>query len=66
MLSPADVGKRVSIQFFDDEGRRHEAVGRFERADVVDDAVVISVRKRDDTLVRVPLKRVKFGRVVPG
>lgn len=64
MISPSDVGKRVTLQFYDDEGARREAVGVFERAEFVDGVAILFVRKKDDTLLRVPLPRVKFGRVV--
>ncbi|HVL79994.1 MAG TPA: hypothetical protein VM840_00200 [Actinomycetota bacterium] len=63
-IRPTDVGKRVSIQFFSDDGSRAEAVGTFERAEMEGGDVTMYVRKRDDTLVAVPVRRIRFGKVV--
>jgi hypothetical protein len=64
MIKPTDVGKRISLQYFDEDGGRREAVGVLERAEMDGGSVVLCVRKRDDTLVRIPLSRVRFGKVV--
>lgn len=63
-ITPADVGKRVTLQFFNPDGSREEAVGLFERAEVRDGEPVLFVRKRDDTLVEVPMSRIRAGKVV--
>lgn len=66
MITSADVGKRVSVQFYDDDGAKTEAVGLLERAEKQDDDVMLCIRRRDDSLVRVPLRRLKHGKVIPG
>lgn len=65
MIKPTDVGKRVSLQFYDDDGTRTEAVGVLERAELAGGEPVLFVRRRDDTLVRVPVRRIRFGKVIP-
>ncbi len=52
------------MQFFHEDGSREEAVGTFERAENVEGRVVFHVRRRDDTLVKVPLNRIRHGKVV--
>lgn len=63
-IRPTDVGKRVTLQFFTDAGDREEAVGLFEKVEMVRGEPVLHVRRRDDSLVTVPLGRVRAGRVV--
>ena len=63
-IRPTDVGKRVTLQFFDDDGSRKEAVGVLERAEKDGDDVVLLIRRRDDSLTRVPMRRIRFGKVV--
>ena len=63
-IRPTDVGKRVSIQFYTSDGSRSEAVGTFERAEMSEGDVIVFVRKRDDSVVEVPMKRIRFGKVV--
>lgn len=63
-IKPTDVGKRVTLQYFDSDGARHEVVGRLERAEVHDGAAILHVRRKDDSLVAIPVSRVRAGRVV--
>lgn len=63
-IKPTDVGKRVTLQFFDDDGSRQEVVGVLERADVRDGEPILHIRRRDDSMVAVPLRRIRMGRVV--
>ena len=63
-IRPADIGKRVTVQFYDDAGARQEAVGVLERTEVRDGAPILHIRKKDDTLVTVPLQRIRAGKVV--
>lgn len=63
-ITPQDVGERVTLQFVDPDGSTEEAVGIFEKATVVDGEPVLHVRKRDDTLVEVPMNRIRAGKVV--
>jgi hypothetical protein len=63
-IRPTDVGKRVTVQFFDEDGSRREAVGVLERTEVRDGEPVLFVRRKDDTLVTVPMGRIRAGRVV--
>ena len=62
-VTPSDVGKRVSFQFELPNGYVGEALGRLEAYD--DGAATYMVRTKDGTLVRVPLRGVRFGKVVP-
>ena len=64
MIKPTDVGKRVSVQYYDDDGARTEAVGTLERVEIVEGEPVLHIRKRDDSLVGVPMRRVRFGKVI--
>ena len=64
-IRPTDVGKRVTLQYFDGTGARCEAVGILERTEIVDGEAVLHIRKKDDSLVSVPLGRIRAGRVVP-
>jgi hypothetical protein len=63
-IRPTDVGKRVTLQYFDDNGARYELVGLFERAEIKDGEPILHIRKKDDSLVTVPLARIRAGRVV--
>ena len=63
LVSPDDVGKRVSFQFELPNGYLSEAVGVFERWD--EEAETYFVRKKDGTEVRVPRRGVIHGKVVP-
>jgi hypothetical protein len=63
-VTPADVGKRVSFQFELPNGYVGEALGRLEAYD--DGAATFMVRTKDGTLARVPMRGVRFGKVVPG
>ena len=62
-VTPSDVGKRVSFQFELPNGYVGEALGRLEAYD--EGAATYMVRRKDGELVRVPLRGVRFGRVVP-
>jgi len=63
LVTPADVGKRVSFQFELPNGFVGEAVGMLEYYD--DGAETYVVRKKDGDRARVPLRGVRFGKVVP-
>jgi hypothetical protein len=62
LVTPADLGKRVSFQFELPNGFVGEAVGVFERWD--QEAETYFVRKRDGEVARVPARGVRFGKVV--
>ncbi|MDQ4108223.1 MAG: hypothetical protein M3138_05370 [Actinomycetota bacterium] len=62
LVTPDDLGKRVSFQFELPNGFLSEAVGMLERWD--EDAETYFVRKRDGTEVRVPARGVRYGKVV--
>ncbi len=62
LVTPSDVGKRVSFQFELPNGYVGEAVGRLEAYD--EGAATFLVRNRDGELLRVPLRGVRFGKVV--
>ena len=64
LVTPADVGKRVSFQFELPNGFVGEAVGVLEYYD--DGAETYVVLKKDGARARVPLRGVRFGKVVPG
>ena len=64
LVTPADVGRRVSFQFELPNGYVGEAVGILEAFD--DGAATYMVRTKDGELVRVPIRGVRFGKVVPG
>ncbi len=61
-VTPSDIGKRVSFQFELPNGYVGEAVGRLEAFD--EGAATYLVRSRDGDLLRVPLRGVRFGKVV--
>jgi hypothetical protein len=62
LVTPADIGRRVTFQFELPNGYLGEAVGVFERWD--EDAQTYFVRKRDGTQVRVPARGVRHGKIV--
>ena len=63
LVTAADLGKRVSFQFELPNGFLSEVVGRLEDWD--EGAATYFVRNKDDEVVRVPERGVKFGKVVP-
>jgi hypothetical protein len=54
----------VTLQFFDDEGQRSEAVGKLERVEMRDGEPFLHIRKKDDSTVVVALGRIRAGHVV--
>jgi hypothetical protein len=64
LVTPSDVGKRVSFQFELPNGYVGEAVGIFEMYD--EGAHTYFVRNKHDELIRVPERGVRFGKVVSG
>lgn len=62
LVTPDDLGRRVSFQFELPNGYVGEAVGKLERWD--EEAETYFVRKRDGTEVRVPARGVRHGKVV--
>jgi hypothetical protein len=63
LVSPTDVGSRVSFQFELPNGYTSEAVGTLERWD--SGAETYFVRKKDGTEIRVPARGVRHGKVIP-
>jgi hypothetical protein len=63
LVTPEDLGRRVSFQFELPNGFIGEAVGVFERWDEA--AQTYLVRKKDGDEVRVPARGVRFGKVIP-
>ena len=63
LVTPEDLGKRVSFQFELPNGYISEAVGILESYDRSADTYF--VRTKHDDVVRVPAMRVRFGKVVP-
>ena len=63
LVTPDDLGKRVTFQFELPNGFLGEAVGVFERWD--EEAETYFVRKKDGTEVRVPARGVRHGKVIP-
>lgn len=63
LVTPEDLGRRVTFQFDLPNGFRGEAVGVFERWD--EDAETYFVRRKDGTEVRVPARGVRYGKVIP-
>jgi len=61
-VSPDDVGRRVTFQFELPNGYVGEAVGILEGYDR--DAETYLVRKKDGELARVPVRGVRFGKIV--
>jgi hypothetical protein len=63
-VTPQDVGKRVSFQFELPNGFVGEALGVLEYYD--EGAETFMVRRKDGGLARVPLRGVRYGKVVSG
>ena len=63
LVSPSDVGRRVSFQYELPNGYVSEAVGVLEAWD--EPANTYLVRNRKGELVRVPALGVRFGKVLP-
>ena len=63
LVTPGDLGRRVTFQFELPNGFLGEAVGVLERWD--EEAQTYFVRKKDGTEVRVPARGVRFGKVIP-
>jgi hypothetical protein len=64
LVTPEDAGKRVSFQFELPNGFVGEAVGVLEYYD--EGAETYLVRRKDGELARVPLRGVRYGKVVEG
>jgi hypothetical protein len=62
LVTPQDLGKRVTFQFELPNGYVGEAVGVLELYD--HDAATFVVRRKDGTIARVPARDVRFGKVV--
>lgn len=62
LVTPADVGKRVTFQFELPNGFLSEALGVLERYD--EGAETYFVRRKTGEVVRVPARGVRFGKVV--
>jgi len=62
LVTPGDLGKRVTFQFELPNGFTSEAVGVFERWD--EGAETYFVRRKDGEVVRVPARGVRFGKVI--
>jgi hypothetical protein len=63
LVTPEDLGKRVSFQFELPNGFQSEVVGILERWDA--EAQTYFVRRKNDEVVRVPARGVRFGKIVP-
>jgi hypothetical protein len=63
LVTPDDLGKRVTFQFDLPNGFRSEAVGVFERWDEA--AQTYFVRRKNGDEVRVPARGVRYGKVIP-
>jgi hypothetical protein len=64
LVTPEDVGKRVSFQFELPNGFVGEAVGVLEYYDAGADTYM--VRRRGGELARVPVRGIRFGKVLEG
>jgi hypothetical protein len=64
LVTPADLGKRVTFQFELPNGFLGEAVGTLEAWDQAAETFV--VRRKDGRVVRVPARGVHHGKVVEG
>jgi hypothetical protein len=62
LVTPEDTGKRVSFQFESPNGYVGEVVGLLEYYD--HEAATYVVRRKDGTVVRVPARDVRFGKVI--
>jgi hypothetical protein len=63
LVTPDDIGKRVSFQFELPNGYLSEVVGTLEAYDPA--AETYLVRTKDERLERVPVRGVRFGKIVP-
>jgi hypothetical protein len=63
LVTPQDVGRRVTFQFELPNGFVGEAVGVLEYYD--EGAETFMVRRANGEMVRVPLRGVRHGKVVP-
>ena len=61
-VQPTDIGKRVSFQWALPNGLLQEAIGVLELFDHASETYVL--RDKHDRLVRVPVRDVRFGKVV--
>ena len=64
LVTPADLGKRVTFQFELPNGYLGEAVGTLEAWDQAAETFV--VRTKDGAVARVPARGVRHGKVVQG
>ncbi|MGZ5352692.1 MAG: hypothetical protein ACXWXQ_06280 [Actinomycetota bacterium] len=64
LVSPTDVGRRVSFQFELPNGFLGEVVGVLEYYDTA--AETYMVRRKDGELARVPARGVRHGKLVEG
>jgi len=64
LVTPSDAGKRVSFQFELPNGFLGEVVGVLEYYD--EGAETYMIRRKDGELARVPLRGIRFGKVVDG
>jgi len=62
LVTPADIGKRVTFQFELPNGFLAEVVGVLERYD--EEAETYFVRRKTGEVVRVPERGVRFGKLV--
>ena len=62
LVTPDDVGRRVTFQYELPNGFVGEAVGMLESFDR--EAATYVVRRKDGTIARVPTRDVRFGKVV--
>jgi hypothetical protein len=62
LVTPADIGKRVTFQFELPNGFLSEVVGVLERYD--EGAETYFVRRKTGEVVRVPARGVRFGKPV--
>ena len=62
LVEPTDIGRRVSFQWELPNGLYQEAVGVLELYDHGSETYVL--RDKQDRLVRVPRRDVRFGKVV--
>ena len=63
LVTPQDIGRRVTFQFELPNGFLSEAVGVFERWD--EQAETYFVRRKDGSEARVPRRGVRYGKVIP-
>ena len=63
LVTPSDVGKRVTLQFELPNGYVGEAVGLLERWDEA--AETYFVRRKDGSEARVPARGIRHGKVIP-